>query len=53
MDGSFSVTVAGGWFPRVIFGRCQAFCALIRCILVALYIWWSVGYDDVELQLQY
>ncbi|KAK9868927.1 hypothetical protein WJX84_011094 [Apatococcus fuscideae] len=49
VDGSFSVTVAGGWFPRTLFGRCQALCATIRCWLVALYIWWTAGrsYDVV------
>ncbi|KAK9867686.1 hypothetical protein WJX84_003091 [Apatococcus fuscideae] len=49
VDGSFSVSVAGGWFPRTFLGRCQALCATIRCLLVAFYIWWSVGraYDVV------
>ena len=41
VDGSFSVTVAGSWFPRHLLGRCYALCAYIRCILVALYVAWS------------
>lgn len=40
VDGPFSVTVAGGWFPRSVYGLGHAFCAYIRCILVALYIAW-------------
>ncbi|PRW55889.1 alpha-1,3 1,6-mannosyltransferase ALG2 [Chlorella sorokiniana] len=40
VDGPFSVTVAGGWFPRHILGRAHALCAYIRCALVALYIAW-------------
>ncbi|KAL4443057.1 hypothetical protein ABPG77_008548 [Micractinium sp. CCAP 211/92] len=40
VDGPFSVTVAGGWFPRAIAGRAHALCAYIRCALCALYIAW-------------
>ena len=40
LDGAFSVTVAGGWFPRAIFNRMHAFCAYVRCILIAAYIAW-------------
>jgi hypothetical protein len=40
VSGPFSVTVAGGWFPRAIAGRCLALCAYIRCCLVALRIAW-------------
>lgn len=40
VGGPFSVTVAGGWFPRHILGRAHALCAYIRCALVALYIAW-------------
>jgi alpha-1,3/alpha-1,6-mannosyltransferase len=37
-SGGFTVTVAGGWFPRHIGGRLLALCAYIRCVLIALYI---------------
>lgn len=40
VGGPFSVTVAGGWFPRAILGRAMALCAYIRCALAALYIAW-------------
>ena len=40
MGGPFSVTVAGGWFPRHVAGRLHALCAYIRCALVALYVAW-------------
>lgn len=40
VSGPFSVTVAGSWFPRHVFGRLHALCAYIRCTLVALYIAW-------------
>lgn len=40
VNGPFSVTVAGGWFPRAIAGRAHALCAYIRCALCALYIAW-------------
>ncbi|KAI3436741.1 hypothetical protein D9Q98_006156 [Chlorella vulgaris] len=40
VSGPFSVTVAGGWFPRHILGRAHALCAYIRCTLVAMYIAW-------------
>jgi alpha-1,3/alpha-1,6-mannosyltransferase len=36
--GGFTVTVAGNWFPRHVFGRLLALCAYIRCVLVALHI---------------
>ncbi|GAX76448.1 hypothetical protein CEUSTIGMA_g3893.t1 [Chlamydomonas eustigma] len=39
-SGGFSVTVAGGWFPRQILGRLTALCAYIRCILAALSMVW-------------
>ena len=41
VDGPFSVTVAGGWFPRQVAGRLLALCAYVRCILVALHIAWA------------
>lgn len=52
VGGPFSVTVAGGWFPRHILGRAHALCAYIRCALVALYIAWlswrrGVQYDVI------
>ena len=40
VGGPFSVTVAGGWFPRALAGRCMALCAYVRCALVALHIAW-------------
>ena len=40
LDGSFRVFVRGGWFPRQLFGRCTAFCAYIRCLLIALSLLW-------------
>lgn len=40
VSGPFSVTVAGGWFPRAIAGRAHALCAYIRCTLCALYVAW-------------
>lgn len=39
-SGGFKVTVAGGWFPRHVFGRMVALCAYVRCILAALYVVW-------------
>ena len=39
-SGAFSVTVAGGWFPRHVLGRLHAVCAYVRCLLAALYIAW-------------
>jgi len=50
-SGGFGVHVAGGWFPRSIFGRAMALCAYVRCCLVALAIafrcWAGRGYDVV------
>lgn len=40
--GAFSVLVAGGWFPRHVFGRLHAICAVIRCALASLYVAWRV-----------
>lgn len=40
VSGPFSVTVAGGWFPRHVFGRAHALCVYVRCALVALHIAW-------------
>jgi hypothetical protein len=40
LDGAFSVTVAGAWFPRAVYNRAHAFCAYVRCILIALHIAW-------------
>ncbi len=39
-SGGFSVTVAGGWFPRHVLGRMVALCAYLRCVLAALHIVW-------------
>ncbi|BDA40824.1 Alpha-1,3/1,6-mannosyltransferase ALG2 [Coccomyxa sp. Obi] len=41
IEGSFSVTVCGNWFPRSIFGRMHALCAYMRCVLIAAYIAWT------------
>lgn len=41
LDGHFSVTVCGSWFPRNFINRMHAFCAYVRCILIALYIAWT------------
>ena len=38
LTGQFSVTVAGGWFPRTIGNRAHAFCAYVRCMLIAVWI---------------
>ena len=38
LSGQFSVTVAGSWFPRTIGNRMHAFCAYVRCLLVAIWI---------------
>lgn len=38
LNGAFTVTVAGNWFPRHIAGRLLALCAYIRCIIVAFFI---------------
>lgn len=34
--GQFEVTVVGDWLPRSIFGKCQALCAYIRMVYLAL-----------------
>ena len=41
VDGPFTVTICGGWFPCSLFGRALAFCAYVRCILVACHIAWT------------
>lgn len=33
LTGTFTVTVAGAWFPRTICGRAAAACAVVRCAL--------------------
>ena len=38
LTGQFSVTVAGGWFPRTLANRAHAFCAYVRCMLIAVRI---------------
>jgi alpha-1,3/alpha-1,6-mannosyltransferase len=40
-SGAFSVTVAGGWFPRSLFGRAMALCAYVRSVLIAVRIAWA------------
>lgn len=40
VDGPFSVTVCGSWFPRAVLNRMHAFCAYVRCMLIAAYIAW-------------
>ncbi|EIE26568.1 glycosyl transferase family 1 protein [Coccomyxa subellipsoidea C-169] len=49
VGGPFSVTVSGSWFPRSIVNRLHAFCAYVRCILIAAYIAWTAfrQYDVV------
>jgi alpha-1,3/alpha-1,6-mannosyltransferase len=37
-QGLFSIHVAGNWFPRSISGRMHAFCAYIRCLLIAIHV---------------
>lgn len=48
VDGPFSVTVFGDWFPRHVFGKLHALCAYIRCLIVAINIAW-LSYRRVEL----
>lgn len=40
VDGPFSVTVCGSWFPRSVGSRFQAVCAYVRCIIIAIYVAW-------------
>lgn len=40
-SGAFGVVVAGGWFPRSIAGRGLAVCAYIRCMLMALSLFFT------------
>lgn len=35
-SGQFEVTVVGDWLPRSLFGKCQALCAYIRMVYLAL-----------------
>jgi len=37
-DGKVKVEVHGGWFPRHIFNKFNAFCAYIRMLLCTLYV---------------
>ena len=41
-SGAFGVLVAGGWFPRSVFGRLMALCAVVRCALASIFIAWRV-----------
>lgn len=41
LDGTFSVIVAGSWFPRHVCHRAQALCAYTRCLLAALWLAWT------------
>ncbi|KAK9831856.1 hypothetical protein WJX81_002186 [Elliptochloris bilobata] len=41
LDGPFSVTVCGSWFPRSVCSRFTALCAYVRCILIAIYVAWG------------
>lgn len=34
--GQFEVTVVGDWWPRSVFGKCQALCAYVRMVYLAL-----------------
>ena len=40
LDGPFSVTVCGSWFPRTVCNRFTALCTYVRCILIAIYVAW-------------
>ncbi len=40
LNGPFSVTVCGSWFPRSVCSRFQALCAYARCIIIAVYVAW-------------
>ena len=37
-DGTLTVEVIGNWFPRRIFGKCQALCEYIRFFIASLYL---------------
>lgn len=37
-DGTIPVVVVGNWFPRRIFGRCQALCEYIRFFIASIYL---------------
>lgn len=41
VDGSFSVIIAGSWFPRHIWNHANALCTYIRCLLAALWLAFS------------
>lgn len=47
-SGLFSVTVAGGWFPRNAWGRLHALCAVIRCALAVFAMAWQVWTHKVK-----
>ena len=40
LDGPFSVTVCGSWFPRTVCNRFTALCTYVRCIAIAIYVAW-------------
>eukprot|EP00878_Enallax_costatus_P023623 GHUV01025131.1.p1 GENE.GHUV01025131.1~~GHUV01025131.1.p1 ORF type:complete len:274 (+),score=51.59 GHUV01025131.1:320-1141(+) len=49
--GAFSVFVYGNWFPRHIFGRFYALCAVIRCTIAAFFLAmrvWSGNIPDYD-----
>ncbi|KAF8068371.1 alg2 [Scenedesmus sp. PABB004] len=50
-SGAFAVLVAGGWFPRSVGGRLVAACAVVRCVLAALFLAmrvWSGAVPDYD-----
>lgn len=50
-SGQFAVITAGNWFPRSLFGRFMALCAIIRCTWAALYLAmrvWSGNIPDYD-----
>ena len=49
---SLNIEVRGSWFPRSICGRGFAFCAYVRMLLCALYVFfWAGSFDYIVLDL--
>lgn len=46
-DGTLEVEVRGNCFPRLIFGKCHAFCEYMRVLFCALYLLFFGGQYDV------
>ena len=47
IDGTLNVEVHGSWFPREIFRKFTAFCAIIKMFICSLYIILYGGHFDV------